>query len=214
MDHIADTNLNTLIKNSIVINEGMEGKNMGLKDLFNKSKAEEKVNTAAKENANVTSEADYLDDTSYVVRFEHTEQNGWHLYTLQMTGGYGWEYMISSADYVKSVDFLDLQQVSYSMIAGAQEIDITKLFKNTNMKFAECKELENERGILSMAGVSKHAGIPVKIVWFNQTQILRFITPINDEIRIKKYAESLIRRNFGTPDSMKMGRPINPTAQQ
>lgn len=48
----------------------------------------------------------------------------------------------------------------------------------------------------------------MKIVWFNQTKILRFFTIIDDDTLIKKYAETVVRRTFGTPDAMKLAKPI------
>ena len=43
---------------------------------------------------------------------------------------------------------------------------------------------------------------------FNQTQILRFFTIIDNEELVKKYAETVIRRTFGTENEMKLGKPI------
>lgn len=48
----------------------------------------------------------------------------------------------------------------------------------------------------------------MKIVWFNQTQVLRFFTIVDDETLIKKYIETVIRRTFGTNDAMKLAKPI------
>ena len=63
-------------------------------------------------------------------------------------------------------------------------------------------------GILSVAGIIQTLKVPMKIVWFNQTRILRFFTLIDDELLIKKYVETVIRRTFGTKDAMKLGKPI------
>ena len=63
-------------------------------------------------------------------------------------------------------------------------------------------------GVLSVAGISKTLGAPMKIVWINQTQVLRFFTLVEDELLIKKYAETTIRRTFGTDNAMKLGKPI------
>ena len=45
--------------------------------------------------------------------------------------------------------------------------------------------------------------MPVKIVWYNQTSALRFFTPENDDDRMNRYIETMIRRTFGTDDAMK-----------
>lgn len=48
----------------------------------------------------------------------------------------------------------------------------------------------------------------MKIVWINQTQVLRFFTFVVDELLIKKYVETMIRRTFGSDNAMKLGKPI------
>ena len=63
-------------------------------------------------------------------------------------------------------------------------------------------------GSLSIAGHSRTLNDSVKIVWFNQTRVLRVFTLFNDETLITKYVETLIRRTFGTPDAMKLAKPI------
>ena len=57
-----------------------------------------------------------------------------------------------------------------------------------------------QHGILSIAGHSRTLNDSVKIVWYNQTRILRVFTHINDEVLITKYVETIIRRTFGTKD--------------
>ena len=70
-------------------------------------------------------------------------------------------------------------------------------------------ELKTERGQLAIGGMSRVLGFcPVKIVWFNQTKIFRIFTiPDNDELMLR-YAETVIRRTFGTPDAMKKAKPV------
>lgn len=69
--------------------------------------------------------------------------------------------------------------------------------------------MKTENGVLSIAGISTTLKVPIKIVWFNQTKILRFFTLIDDELLIKKYAETVIRRTFRTQDAMKLGKDIS-----
>ena len=63
-------------------------------------------------------------------------------------------------------------------------------------------------GILSIAGISKTLKAPMKIVWINQTNALRFFTLVDNDLLIKKYVETVIRRTFGTENAMKLGKPI------
>lgn len=65
------------------------------------------------------------------------------------------------------------------------------------------KSLSEEAGALGLGGMSKIVGGPVKVVWINQSRVLRLFTPANDEDLMTRYAETIIRRTFGTPDAMK-----------
>ena len=49
----------------------------------------------------------------------------------------------------------------------------------------------------------------VKIVWLNQTRVLRMFTPVNDEELLTRYAETVIRRSFGTAEAMKKYKKVN-----
>jgi hypothetical protein len=63
-------------------------------------------------------------------------------------------------------------------------------------------------GGLSIAGISKTLQAPMKIVGINQTEALRFFTSVDNDLLIKKYVETVIRRTFGTKHAMKLGKPI------
>ena len=69
-------------------------------------------------------------------------------------------------------------------------------------------KLDKEMGSLSIAGHSRTLNDDVKIVWYNQTNVLRVFTHINDETLVTKYVETFIRRTFGTPDAMKLAKPV------
>ena len=62
--------------------------------------------------------------------------------------------------------------------------------------------------MLAIGGISRTLKMPVKIVWFNQTRVLRFFTPVDDEMLLTKYIETVIRRTFGTKDAMKLAKPV------
>ncbi|WP_419563384.1 hypothetical protein [Ruminococcus sp.] len=115
--------------------------------------------------------------------------------------------MISSADYMAAADLENISQVTSGFI-DSEDTNITELYKKSNGKFSETEELKNEAASLSVAGISKALKTPMKIVWFNQTQVLRFFTIVDDETLIKKYIETVIRRTFGTNDAMKLAKPI------
>ena len=71
-------------------------------------------------------------------------------------------------------------------------------------------KLTEEKSTLSIAGHSRTLNESIKIVWFNQTRVLRLFTLINDETLITKYVETVIRRTFGTENAMKLAKPVAP----
>ncbi|MBO4615755.1 MAG: hypothetical protein J5717_00235 [Lachnospiraceae bacterium] len=150
---------------------------------------------------------DFINDLTYIKDMKHLQNGAWHQYDVLIDArGYGWSTMIDWADYVRKADISDVQQVTTSTIAGGRDVDLTAEYKAAGSVKA-MKSLATEQGVLSIAGMSKVLRAPMKIVWFNQTQVLRFFTPLNDELQVKKYAETVIRRNFGTADQMKLGKP-------
>ena len=68
--------------------------------------------------------------------------------------------------------------------------------------------------MLAVGGISRVLKAPVKIVWFNQTRILRFFTPVGDEQLMTRYIETVIRRTFGTKDAMKLAKPVPKTDER
>ena len=151
---------------------------------------------------------EYIDDVTYIRDIKHIPSVPWHQYDVLLAAqGYGWDYMISSADYMAAADLENISQVTSGFI-DSEDTNITELYKKSNGKFSETEELKNEAASLSVAGISKALKTPMKIVWFNQTQVLRFFTIVDDETLIKKYIETVIRRTFGTNDAMKLAKPI------
>ena len=62
--------------------------------------------------------------------------------------------------------------------------------------------------MLGLGGESAVLGDMVKIVWINQTNTLRLFTLQDQEAKLRAYVETMVRRTFGTPDAMKVGKPI------
>lgn len=93
--------------------------------------------------------------------------------------------------------------MSISEIMGENEKELIDAFNASGKSIKAMKSLREEAGALGIGGMSKLVGAPVKIVWINQTGVIRIMTPINDEDLLTRYAESVVRRNFGTPDAMK-----------
>ena len=151
---------------------------------------------------------DILDDVTFIRDMRHTEAGGWHQYDVLLAArGYGWEMMLDWADYLAGADLDHISQVISSRI-GAQEMDCTASYSSHNGRCRETPELQMENGVLSIAGISRTLATPMKIVWFNQTQVLRFFTLVDDELTIRKYVETVIRRTFGTDKAMKLAKDI------
>ncbi len=178
---------------------------MGLFDIFKKkSIASENSNDSAAVNS-----TDYLKDDTYIREIVHISSGSWHQYDVLMnTCGYGWDTMKDWAEYMAEADIKSISQVTVSN-PGTQDKDITNYYFKYGGKCKNMPALITEMGMLSIAGESKALKAPMKIVWINQTQVLRFFTLVNDEFLVKKYAETTIRRTFGTENAMKLGKPIS-----
>ena len=152
---------------------------------------------------------DILDDITYIKDMKHITSGPWHQYDVLLEArGYGWDNMIEWADYMTETDLKHIDQVTVGAL-GAQERNITDSYSKSNNKCSQTPELHTEMGMLSLAGFSAILGAPMKIVWFNQTRVLRLFTLIDDELLITKYAETVIRRTFGTENAMKLAKPIS-----
>lgn len=178
---------------------------MGLLDRFKKSAKSTTNQSDSKVSQPVESE--YLDDVTYIREIKHTTLEPWHQYDVLLAArGYGWNTMKSWANYVGEADLESISEVTAGHL-GIEEEDITHSFKHNGSKFETTPELEVEMGVLSIAGISKTLGAPVKIVWVNQTQILRIFTTIDNDALMEKYVETTIRQTFGTSEAMKRGKP-------
>ena len=69
---------------------------MGLFDKFKKKNNEE-----------------YIDDVTFIRDIKHIQSGPWHQYDVLLAAqGYGWDYMISSADYMAAADLENISQVT------------------------------------------------------------------------------------------------------
>ena len=180
---------------------------MGLFNVFKKKKAATQ-NSQTTASVNIAPE-NTPDDITFIQDVKHISAGSWHQYDILLAvRGYGWDMMIDWADYMAQADLDHISQVTVSSLVGAQEKDITKSYLKHDNRCSQTPKLKTEMGTLSVAGISKTLKAPMKIVWINQTRVLRFFTLIDDELLIKKYAETVIRRTFGTENEMKLAKPI------
>ncbi len=151
---------------------------------------------------------DMLADMTYIEDVHHIEQGGWHQWDILLAArGYGWETMVDWADYFADKELQSIQQVSVGDMGAAERNVLDECTKDGRLSKAQV--LKEERGNLGVAGISTTLQAPVKVVWFNQTRILRLFTPVDlGEDKVRRFCETLIRRTFGTPDAMKLGQPL------
>lgn len=179
---------------------------MGLFDKFKKKSVTPQPQSTMP-SVNCSSD-EFLDDITFIRDMKHILAGPWHQYDVLLAArGYGWDMMKDWADYMAVADLEHISQVTVGSL-GSQEKDITESYSSNDGKCKNTPELNVEMGMLSVAGMSKKLKAPMKIVWINQTQVLRFFTLVDDELLVKKYVETMIRRTFGTENAMKLGKPI------
>lgn len=157
-----------------------------------------------------------LDDTSYI---EDMKRNPikwgyvtWQQYDFLLAAQpYYWETMVDCADYIETVDFDSIESMTIGA-PGEQDIELAHVYNQNKVGLKNFDRLAEEQGSLSIAGHSHTLKDSVKIVWFNQLRVLRLFTDINDETLITRYVETVIRRTFGTPDAMKLAKPVTKEA--
>ena len=117
------------------------------------------------------------------------------------------DYAIDSAEYITKADLRDIGTVCVTFNLGAEATELVDEYRSCGESLKNMHSLK-EGADIGIGGVSQTIGAPVKIVWFNQTRILRIFSPVNDEVLFKKYFETLIRRTFGTADAMKLYQKV------
>ena len=155
-----------------------------------------------------TEAEEMIDDISFIKELKHI-RGVWQQYDVLLAArGYGWEYMVDWAAYMEKEDLDNISTVTVAEIANMPAKELIDEYRKTDGGLKDFDLLSHERGVLSIGGISRTLGCPVKIVWFNQTRVLRFFTLIDDEVLITKYIETVIRRTFGTKDAMKLANPV------
>jgi len=166
----------------------------------------------AKTKAKSAQEAEImLDDTSYIQEIKHLYGNVgnafWKQYdVLLATQHYDWDTIVDCSAYMESADIDKIDSIIVADLTDDSGIELAHVYNQNKGGLKNFERLKEEHGILSIAGHSRTLNDYVKIVWYNQARALRVFTHINDDVLITKYVETLIRRTFGTKDSMKLAR--------
>ena len=166
----------------------------------------------AKTKAEAANETDtMLDDTSYIQEIKHLYGNVgiafWQQYDILLASQhYGWETMVDWAAYMESADIDKIDSIIVADMTDDSGIELAHVYNLNKVGLKNFERLVEEHGILSIAGHSHTLNDSVKIVWYNQTRVLRLFTHINDETLVTKYVETIIRRTFGTKYAMKLAK--------
>ncbi len=144
------------------------------------------------------------DDADFIRELKHSNYGAWQEYSVLLaTNGYGWDTMKDWADYMVEADLTNVSEVTTGFNG---ELNVTESYLRNGSKCEDTPELDEEMSSLSVAGHSRALNTLMKIGWFNQTCVLKFITPEKDEAAIRKYIEAMIRRTFGSKDAIKPDR--------
>ena len=151
-----------------------------------------------------------LDDISYIEGIHVEADSSLFYYDVLLSGGYGWEYIKSSLDYMLSNDILTVSSISVGDFSTTK--DITNSVISNGKQSCKTPELNVENGNLSLVGVSRCLGQAIRIIWFNQTRVLKVIMGVNNAELVERYVETMIRRSFGSKDELKRAKPITKQA--
>ncbi|MBR5652912.1 MAG: hypothetical protein IKX22_02390 [Prevotella sp.] len=153
-----------------------------------------------------------IDDLSYIQEIKHLSGKVgivlWQQYdVLLATQKYGWETMVDFAAYLETADIFKIDSIAVADMINEPSTELVHVYNQSKVGLNKFDKLTEERGVLSIAGYSSTLKDSIKIVWFNQTRVLRVFTKLDDETLITKYVETVIRRTFGTDDAMKLAKP-------
>ena len=110
---------------------------------------------------------------SRILAIKHTPGD-WHQYEVKLGFNHGWRYITKSLAQVAN-DLLQIDEL-ITVDAHGQAVNITEALRAVNNDLSQCKEVQIEKSALSVAGNSSSLRVPVKIIWFCQTQFVRIFT--------------------------------------
>ena len=153
-----------------------------------------------------------LDDVSYIREIKRQpftwSHATWQQYDILLAARpYWWEAMVDWAAYMETADIDGIESLTVNA-PDEEETELAPEYNQNKVGLKNFDKLTKEMGSLSIAGHSRTLNDDVKIVWYNQTNVLRVFTHINDETLMTKYVETVVRRTFGTPDAMKLAKPV------
>ncbi|MGN0695542.1 MAG: hypothetical protein ACI4J5_02115 [Oscillospiraceae bacterium] len=117
------------------------------------------------------------------------KDNGWMLADYQATWQYGYDFMLDAAQTVIDTDLKDdLQRVAVGRIAGAGQEECIDDVRAAGNILRNCPKAAEENGVLIVSGISRIMGVPVQLMFYDQTNIIRLCTP--DKSIFKKHGKN------------------------
>ena len=175
--------------------------------LFNRNKKQNEK-AAAPQSGTGGLPAEVLNDVTYIRDMKHT-RGTWQQYDVLLAAqGYGWQMMVDWAAYMEKADLDGVSTLTVAEMANMPETELIDAYRKAGGGLKAFAGLAVEKGQLAVGGISRVLKAPTKIVWFNQTRVLRVFTLVDDEELLTRYIETMIRRTFGTKDAMKRAKPI------
>ncbi|MCF0111430.1 MAG: hypothetical protein HUJ58_05995, partial [Erysipelotrichaceae bacterium] len=100
-----------------------------------------------------TTASDTLDDISYIADFHH-EEGLWHQYDFLLAArGYGWDYMVNTAEYMANAELTDIGTVSVTATLGEKSSERIEEYK-TFGSIKAMPSLSVEGASLGIGGMS------------------------------------------------------------
>lgn len=117
----------------------------------------------------------------------------WQQYDILLaTRGYGWDDIIEAADYLASADMDYIDSISTS----SPTEELVHAYRQSKGRLKDLSLLAEEKGSLGLAGHSRKFDRSLKIVWYNQTRVLRIFSMFDDAALIREYVETMMQRAF------------------
>lgn len=132
-----------------------------------------------------------MNDTR-IVELKHIPGD-WHQYDIKLNFGYGWGYILKSAAQLIQKDLLSVDTITTVDAKTREAKELIDAYNAAGQNLEECKEARTEAGAFAVGGNSSEFKLPTKVIWFNQTQVLRVFTIMEvSEQDVRNYVSKYI----------------------
>lgn len=132
-----------------------------------------------------------MNDTR-IVELKHIPGD-WHKYDIKLNFGYGWGYILKSAAQLIQKDLLSVDTITAVDAKTREAKGLIDAYNAAGQNLEECKEARTEAGAFAVGGNSSEFKLPTKVIWFNQTQVLRVFTIMEvSEQDVRNYVSKYI----------------------